>query len=101
MNTLEIQSLNKDITNERISMPYPHLVLLEPSDAVALMVPELPTGDLPIICEFNGTCRQIGSIRKSALVISDLRKISALKYVKEPGSEVSIESTTDALEVLM
>lgn len=100
MSTLEIQSLNKEITNERISMPYPHVNVLEPSDAIALVVPSLPKGDLPVICEFHGTRRQIGSIRNSALVLESLRKISSIEYVKAPNVKSVIKTSLDSVEVL-
>lgn len=101
MKTTDIQSLNRDITNERVSMPYPHLRVLNPNDAIALMLPELPEGDLPVLCDFNGTCRQIGSIRKSAIVINDLRKITGLKFFKSKDVAVDIKTSLDAVEVLM
>lgn len=101
MNTMEIQSLNREITNERVSISYPHVKLLEPSDAVALVLPELPKGDLPVLCEFNGTCRQIGSIMKSALVLDSLRKISKLQYCKTASDSMDILQARDAVEVLL
>ena len=100
MNTLEIRSLNPEITNERISMPYPHIKVLEPSDAIALVLPSLDKGDLPVLCEYNGTCRQIGSIRKSALVIEQLHRISKLMYCSAENKNMSIETKLDILEVL-
>lgn len=98
---MEIQSLNKDITNERVSMPFPHVMLLEPSDAVALVLPELPKGELPVLCEYNGTCRQIGSIRKSALVLNQLSKISRIEYCKSSSDSMLINSPMDTVEVLL
>jgi hypothetical protein len=98
---MEIPTLSSDITNEHISMPYPHVRVLEPNDAIALILPELPTGDLPVVCEFNGTCRQIGSIRASATILNNLRKISAIEYYKVKGDSKLINSPLDAVEVLM
>lgn len=99
MSTMEIQSLNRDITNERISKPYPHVLVLDPSDAIALILPELPEGDLAVLCNFNGTCRQIGSIRKSPLVLNTLRRITGIDYVVSENCKKSIRTALDALEV--
>ena len=74
-----IQSLNPNIANDRIEMPYPHVEVLTPSNAVALVVPSLTTGDLPVICKYDGTTRRIGSIARSALVLSSLRKVTRLR----------------------
>lgn len=98
---MEIQSLSKDLTNDRVSMPYPHIKILEPSDAIALVLPALPEGDLPVLCVYNGVCRQLGSVRKSALIINQLSKISKLEYVKSAEYITSIKTPLDALEVLI
>ena len=98
---MEIQSLSRDLTNDRVSMPYPHIKVLEPSDAIALVLPALPEGDLPVLCEYNGVCRQIGSVLKSALIINQLSKISKLEYVKSAGISVAIKTPLDAVEVLI
>lgn len=100
MNISQIQSLNENLTNEQISMPYPHVRLLEPSDAVALVLPELPTGDLPILCEINGVIRQLATIRKSAPLLVSLSKVSAIEYVKSKTSICSIKTAVDAMEVI-
>ena len=101
MNTMEIQSLNRDITNDRISMPYPHIKLLEPTDAVALVLPSFPEGQLPVICEYNGACRQIGSIVNSAIFINKLSKISRIEYHKDANMFTEIKTSLDAVEVLI
>ena len=101
MSIMEIQSLNQNVTNDRISMPYPHIRVLEPSNALALMVPSLPKGDLPVICEYDGTTRQIASIRKSALVISKLRKISNMEYAMNEKDKRLIDNPLDVMEVLI
>lgn len=100
MNTTEIQLLNPDIANERISMPYPHVELLEPSDAVALILSSLPKGDVPVICTYQGKQRKIASIRKSALVIMALLKVSKLKFHKDANDVLPLKTSTDIMEVL-
>ena len=100
MSTMEIQSLNPNITNDRISMPYPHLKLLDPSDAIALILPSLKDGELPVICEYNGTVRQLAKVKKSALVLNTLLKVSGLVYAKDVNTNLKITSTSEIMEVL-
>ena len=42
MSTNQKLLLNQNLTNERVSMPYPHIMLLQLTDAVPLLLPELP-----------------------------------------------------------
>lgn len=100
MSTNQIQSLNRNITNERTALTYPYVKLLDPSDAVALVVPFIEDGTLPIICEFEGIVRQIGSVRLSALVLSKLCKISRLEYHKDKSSCIQINTSEDIMGVL-
>lgn len=100
MNTTEIQSLNPDIANNRISMPYPHVELLEPSDSVALVLSGLPKGDLPVICSYKGKQRKIASVLKSAVVLSTLLRVSALNYNSSETETRSLSNNIDIMEVL-
>lgn len=100
MNTTEIQLLNPDIANDRISMPYPHVELLEPSDAVALILTGLQKGDLPVICTYQGSQRKIASVAKSALVLNSLLRVSKLNYRKDKDTCQQINSSIDIMEVL-
>lgn len=95
-----IQSLNPNIANDRIEMPYPHVEVLTPSNAVALVVPSLTTGDLPVICKYDGTTRRIGSIARSALVLSSLRKVTRLKFAKSTNEVMELNNTEDIMEAL-
>ncbi len=100
MNIEEIQSLNSNIANKKIKMPYPHLKVLDVSDALALIVPSLDKGDLPIICEFEGVTRQIGLVRNSALVINKLNRITRVLYCKDKDVSIDASNMKDLLEVL-
>lgn len=100
MNIAKIQSLDRNISNTKISMPYPHLRIIDVSDAIALVIPSLDKGDLPVICEFDGVTRQVGSIRKSALVIKQLSRITRLSYCKSEDVSIDVSDMKDLLEVL-
>jgi len=98
---IDIPVLNRNFTNERIEMPYPHIKLLEPSDAVALVLPALATGDLPVICSVDGVTKQIGTIKNSALTISKLMKVSNIEYVAAKDSVRAIRDTHDAVDIFI
>ena len=101
MNTAEIRSLNPDITSDRISMPYPHIELLKPSDAAALMLTCLPKGDVPVICSYQGKQRRIASIMRSAKVFDNLRKVSPLVYHITSEQNKTLNTILDIMEVLL
>lgn len=100
MNTNKTLSLSRDLTNERISMPYPHVKILDPTDAVALILPELPTGELPVLCDLNGCTRQLASIKKSALVLRSLSNVTKLQYCISKTVSRDLTNTIDIMEVL-
>ena len=85
---------------ERVRMPYPHVKVLEPSDALALMVPSLPKGDLSIICEYQGTVRKLASVAYSAVTLNYLYKISKIELCKDENSCYTINSAEDILEAM-
>ena len=82
-------------------MPYPHVKLLQPSDAVALVIPSLDKGDLPILCEFEGELRKIGMVRYSATVLADLSKISELELHRTSSDVKRIKCVSDVLEAMI
>ena len=100
MSISQIQSLNRELTNDKISMPYPHVVISNPSDPVALVLSSLPKGDLPIICTINNSTRMIGSIRNSAICLKHLLSVSPLVYCKAKGDTSELKTVTDILEVI-
>ena len=100
MSTIQIQSLNRNIANEHSKISYPYVEVLDPSDCVALVLPNLDAGELPVLCTFDGVQRQIGKIRKSARVLHTLMSISKLAYHESPEHSVELSTSIDCLEVL-
>ena len=96
---IDIPVLSRDFTNERIKMPFPHIRLLDPSDAVALVLPSLDKGDLPVLCSVGGVTKQIGAIRRSAKVISALMHVTDIEYISSPGNSAKICTTQDAINI--
>lgn len=100
MNTSKTPILNRDLTNEKISLEYPYVEVTNPSDALALVLLSLDEGDLPIICISNGTKRRLRCIRKSARLLMYLLSVSPLVYVKGPEERVDLKGVYDIMEVL-
>ena len=101
MNTRRTPILSSDLTNDRISMPYPHLEILEPSDALAIVLPQLDGGELPVLCTIGESTRRLVSIRRSAIVIRDLLSITALRYHKDAEHRIDLNTVEDIMEVLV
>ena len=100
MRTEEIRSLNENLTNDKISMPYPHLFIDDPSDAVALVLPALPVGPLSVLCEHGGLVKRIRSIEVSALHINKLRKVCTIKYYQNADTCKNVVTPEDVMEVM-
>lgn len=98
--SIKIQPLNRDLASERVSMVYPYLKVLDPSDAVALVLPGLDKGDLPVLCTYNGKTRKLASISDSAIMIDRLRRVSRIAYVTAEGQEMELKTVYDIMEVI-
>ena len=101
MSTKTIQSLNRDIANDHETVKYPYVEVLEPSDCIALILPSIEAGDLPVLCTFEGKRRQIGKIRKSALTLSALNSVTKLSFHRDAFTSIDINGPKECLEVLM
>lgn len=101
MNETVVRSLDRNIANEHITMPYPNVTVLNVTEALPLIVPSLPEGDLAVLCEYNGTCRKIGSICNSPRVLYTLSKVSELVYYKSQTESFPVRNAIDALEVFV
>lgn len=100
MSTSRTPILSSDLANDRISRTYPYLEILEPSDALAIVLPELDSGELPVLCTLNGSTRRLASIRKSAIVIKDLLAMTALNFYRDENTSVELKTIEDIMEVL-
>lgn len=92
--------LSRTFTNQHINRPIPNLQVLLVGDALACMLPSLEKGDLPVIGEYAGTWRKLGSIKRSALVIAELLKISNLRYERSVNECIDIKTNEDIMEIL-
>lgn len=96
----EIQSLNTNLTNDKIDMPYPHLYIQNPSDAVALVLTALPRGDLSVICEHKGIIKRIGSIEMSAISLKKLSKVCQLSFYCTADNSYEVKTPDSIMEVI-
>lgn len=100
MSTNQIPILSRELTNDRISTPYPHVEIMDPSDALALVLLSISEGELPVLCTMNGSTRKVKSVRKSAIVLNQLSKVSKLNYHKEAGNVTELNTIEDIMGVL-
>lgn len=101
MKSQEIRSLNQNLASDRVSVPYPHVRVLEPSDAIALVMPSLPKGDFPVLCEYKGDLRKLGTVEFSAMALSVLLRLSKLSYVKSKDTKLTISNTIELMEAML
>lgn len=95
------QSLNRNIANNRADMPYPHVEIMEPSDAVALILESLPDGELSVLFNVDGKLWKSKPIAYSALALLPLVKVSKLKLCKDAQTSKVISSPEDILEAML
>ena len=93
-------TLSTDYALNRVKMPYPNVKVLEHSDALALVVPSLPKGDLAIICEYKGSVRKLASVTYSALTIAALLKLSPVEFNKDANTCVTCRTVMDIMEAM-
>lgn len=93
-------TLSKDFALDRISMPFPNVKVLEPSDALALVVPSLPKGDLAVICEYQGSIRKLASVAYSALVVNTITKVSPVEFNKDENTCVVCKTPLEVMEAM-
>lgn len=101
MNTSQTPILSRNITNDRISMPYPHVEVLEPTDPLALVLGSMEEGELPVLCTINGSTRKIKAIRKSAITLLDLSRVTKLIYSISADNKRELKNIDDIMEVLV
>lgn len=92
-------SLDRNIANDRIEMPYPCVEVFDPSDALALVLLGLPEGDLSVICYVNDALREIRKVKNSSRTLNTLRQISRVTFHKSAHESREIKSAIDAVEV--
>lgn len=100
MSTSQIPTLSRELTNDKISRPYPNVEVLEPTDALALVLKSMDGGTLPVLCTINGNTRKLISMPFSAISIRDLSLVSKLRFHKDKDTAIDIESVDDIMEVL-
>lgn len=73
---------------------------MEPSDAIAWVVPSLPSGNLPLLCTYQGTTAKVGSCAISALTLQLLLKITKLRVYLSRDSYKDINNIDDIMDVV-
>ena len=101
MPKMEIPTLSPNLSNDRVSRVYPYVEVLDPSDALALVLPSLEKGDLPVLCTYQGDTRRLRKIAKSALTLNKLRKVTRVVYFKTAEEKYELKSAVDIMEVLL
>jgi len=94
-----LSSIDENIATPRTKLTYPYIRILDASDTLALIIPALEKGELPIIMTYKGVTRQLGTVTKSALELRKLLPITRLEYVHRPNDATLIQNNVDMLEM--
>lgn len=97
---MEIPVLSKKLTNEVIDLEFPCVKALVTSDALALFLETAEKGDLPLVCEHEGDLFQVALLRKSAIVLDNLRSITPIEWYFDNNNYSELKTAEDILEVL-
>lgn len=94
-----IHEIDEDIATPHTKRRYPFIRLLDANDALALIVPSLPPGELPIVMTYKGSTRQLGTVEKSALALCKLLPITRIEYVRASDDSTLLTTNMDMLEM--
>lgn len=101
MPKMEIPTLSPNLSNDHAFREYPYVEVLDQSDALALVLPSLPRGELSVLCTYKGDTRRLAKIANSALELNKLRKVTRLVYCKSAEDKREIKTAIDIMEVLI
>ncbi len=97
---MQVEELNKQTALGRVNYTYPYILVMDPGDPIALVVPSLEKGELPVLCDVDNVTYKVGEISRSALTISKLLRVTRLKYYKSKDTCVTINTAEDILRVM-
>lgn len=96
---MDIPVLSRKLTNDIVDLKYPCVKVLEPSDALALMMDRLPKGDLPVVCEYENELYVIQEIENSPITVNHLRKVVAIEWYYDVDTCSELRTPEDVMEV--
>ena len=96
---MQLAEIDSNFANSRINLPYPHVRVLSVSDALSIVIPCLPTGDLSVICEYNSIMHRIASVSDSPHVLEKLVRISAIEVCKSESEKYMITERGQLLDI--
>lgn len=97
---MQIETLDRQTALDRVGMSYPYLMIRTPGDPIALVVPQLEYGDMPLLCSVDGVLYKVGSIFKSALTIHTLLRVTALDYYRDANTVIQLKSADDIMTAI-
>ena len=96
---MQIDTLDTQTAFNRISFEYPHLMIESPGDPIALIVPSLEEGSLPVLCRVDDTVYKVGTIDSSAINIYTLLRITKLSYHVSPSEIIELHTPDDIMRI--
>lgn len=97
---MEIHTLSRNLTNEKISMPYPNIRIMNPSPAFALVFQALPKGDISVVFEKDGKLLRPGCIERSAFNLKKLMAVSEVIFNIDEEISLQLNTGADILDAI-
>ncbi len=94
-----LSSIDKDIATPHSKLNYPYVKIMEPSNAIALVISSLEHGDVQITIDYEGKLRQIGSVRNSPVLLYRLVRISPIEYYQSEDMHYTLRNNEDILSI--
>jgi hypothetical protein len=91
--------IDTTLSNNRIKLPYPHVKVLHATEALSVVLPVLPKGELAVLCEYSGTLRKIGSVSPSPLCLEKLVRVTPIEIHKDANSCSLVTEVGQLLDV--
>lgn len=94
-----VTQINENLVNDKVDRTYPYVLVKGEGDPLMITVESLEKGDLPLLIDYQGVTYNIGSIRKSALVLAQLLTVFKFTIVLSSTQSYDINTKEDILEV--
>lgn len=90
--------IDSTFTNKREKLQYPYIFISENTDAIAVVLQDLETGDLPIMFQYQDQLIKTVSVKRSPVVLSKILKLYPFTVFYSATDSVVVNSTEELLD---
>ncbi len=97
---MEVNELNRQSALHRVVYEYPYVLVKNPGDPIALVVPTLEPGSLPVLCVVDDVTYKIGCIALTASTVCTLLRVTGLDLYKSAQDVIPLKTHVDVMNAL-